>query len=108
LWFFLYQSMENLSRFALLQLWEHSSKEGSMPDGCTLHINDENRQDFIENVFKRRTRKTPKRYIRPIGSYIDVELTNDIYKILIDKGSIKIKQFEFRNLIDLKDIVIYE
>lgn len=101
--------MENLSRFALLQLWEHSSKSnGSIPDGCTLHINDENRQNFIENVFKKRGRKTPNRYERPIGTYIDVEITDDIYKILLEKGSVKIKQFEFRNLIDLNDIVIYE
>ncbi len=101
--------MENLSRFALLQLWQHSTRDkGSVPDGCSLHINNEDRNVFIENTFKKRNKKTPKKYIRPVGNYIEVELNENIYKILYEKGSIKIKQNEFRNLIALEDIIIYE
>jgi hypothetical protein len=98
--------MKNLSETIILQLWEESTKgKGSRPDGCSIHIDLENRLSYINSEYElRQSNVIPDEYEVAVGTPIEVHVTDNIYNILKEEKSIRLLQNELRNLVDLKEI----
>ncbi len=88
----------------LLQIWEESSKTGIQPDGASLHITDVELNKFNNLVFENRKSNVPDNYVRTVGSFTEVIVSDNLYKILSKKKSIRLEEYEFNNLVGLNDI----
>ncbi len=88
----------------LLQIWEESSKTGIQPDGASLHITDVELNKFNKLVFENRKSNVPDNYVRTVGSFTEVIVSDNLYKILSKKKSIRLEEYEFNNLVGLNDI----
>lgn len=82
----------------LLQLWEIPGTDNSITsDGCSLHTTIENRNSFILSQ--------EETYEKIVGLPTEVEVSNSIFNILIEKKSIRLSEVELNNLIGLKEIL---
>ncbi len=88
----------------LLQIWEESSKTGIQPDGASLHITDVELNKFNNLVFENRKSNVPDNYVRTVGTFTEVIVSDNLYKILSKKKSIRLEEYEFNNLVGLNDI----
>lgn len=90
-----------------LQLWEQTHKsEKIIPSGASLHINEENRKEFIEKIYKNRRRRKPKAYERIVGDASITYVSDQLFKKIEESKSKKISQIELDNLIFLNEIKI--
>lgn len=91
-----------------LQIWEESDiNDGIRQDGCSLHLDDETRKRYIEDYrIINSSKELPSNYERPVGSPSDVFITEDLYLILSQKGSIRLMQNELNNLFSMDDIIL--
>ncbi len=91
-----------------LQLWEESNKkEGFLSDGCSLHLDLEERNRYISNIYsKRDTSSVPDEYDRTVGVESVVYVTDSIFEMIKKDKSVKISETAFQNLIKFEDIII--
>jgi len=91
-----------------LQHWEESERGwGVRPDGCSLHFGLFEYDSYIKDVYKNRdTVLVPKEYERIVGKLIGAYIKEDIYKILIKEGTLRLSQNEMSNLIKLSELNI--
>lgn len=85
-------------KIAVLQLWEIIFPDNSIQsDGCSLHLCDVNRDEFIKNY---------RGVIgeRPVGLSQKVEIEISIYNSLKNNFNIRLTEVEFNNLLGLKNI----
>lgn len=93
----------------ILQLWEESERGwGVRPDGCTIHLNEECRNNYINGVYKNRQidTKVPDEYDRPIGNAIECFVSDNMYEKVDQVGSIRLFEYEKNNLIKMEEIII--
>ena len=87
----------------ILQIWEESSKkDGIIQDGCSLHIDINNRNEYIDSM--KIDGDVPDIYQRPIGKYVLVSAKSIIYNAIKNNGVIRLAQHEMNNLLKLKEI----
>lgn len=91
----------------ILQLWEESNREsGVFTDGCSIHIDESERNSFISRVYiDRNDKKVPEQYDRVVGGEIEVFVSDSVYQLVLDKKSIKLSEVEFNNLIRFEEII---
>jgi len=92
----------------ILQIWEESERGwGVRPDGCTIHINEKIRLDYIDGVYRHRDSKDiPDEYDRPIGTPIECFVSDGLYEKISQVGSIRLYEYEKNNLLKMEDIVV--
>ncbi len=90
----------------LLQLWEESSNlDGIFTDGCSIHLTEDDRLNFISSLYESRGEEIPEKYDRVLGGEIPVFISDNLFNILSQKGTLKFSEVEFRNLIKFEDII---
>jgi len=93
----------------VLQLWEESEKGwGVRPDGCSIHIDNISRDNYVNSIYKDRSDVVPDSYDRVIGDPIEAFIGDLLYKTLEMESSIRLMEHEFNNLVNLEDIIIKE
>lgn len=90
-----------------LQIWEESERGfGSRPDGCSIHIDSEARIKYIDSIYDLRGDSVPNIYDRVIGSELEAFVDDDLFKMVLDKKSIRLIEPELNNLIKFEELII--
>jgi hypothetical protein len=90
----------------VFQFWEESDKnKGVTPDGCSIHIDLDERERFLNDFYNRLSNKVPNEYERILGKEIYCFVSDEIYDRLVEKKSIKLLEVEKNNLISLQEII---
>lgn len=91
----------------ILQLWEESNQnDGLFSNGCSIHLNEDERIKFVSNIYSNREYSdVPNEYDSVVGEGIEVFITDSIYNLLSTSNSVKISEVEFQNLIKFEDII---
>ena len=73
------------------QKWEETEKGwGVRPDGYSLHLNKEDRDQYIKDYWEPMPESTPDEYSRPSGDGTIVDIDEDQYKeLLTSKNGIR-------------------
>jgi hypothetical protein len=93
----------------IMQLWEESERGfGSRPDGCSFHIDSNERKRFVDEIYKSRECEVeiPDEYDRIVGDEIEVFVDDKLFNVIKDKKSVKILQSDLYNLLKLEEIII--
>jgi hypothetical protein len=89
-----------------LQLWEESNtKEGFLSDGCSLHIDLEERKKYISSIYKDRDDNIPNQYDRIVGDEVVVFVDDKIFNLIEIEKSVKLNESSFQNLIKFEEII---
>lgn len=92
-------------RLAIIQIWEESFSDNSIsPDGCTLHIDKEYRNRYVENFYNNRTNEIPDTYERIVGRESFVKISEELWDLVSINKTIRVTEVEFNNLIGFKKI----
>ena len=90
----------------ILQIWEESERGwGTRPDGCSLHTDSNQRDEYLSSIYKNRGGDVPDEYDRIVGNPIEVFVDDDLYEKVLQK-SIRLFENEMNNLIKLEEITI--
>ena len=91
----------------ILQLWEESNQnDGVFSNGCSIHLNEDERLKFISNIYSNREPSDiPNEYDSVVGEGIEVFVTDGIYNLVDVSKSIKISEVELQNLIKFEDLI---
>ena len=91
----------------ILQLWEESNQnDGVFSNGCSIHLNEDERLKFISNIYSNREPSDiPNEYDSVVGEGIEVFVTDSIYNLVDASKSIKISEVELQNLIKFEDLI---
>lgn len=91
----------------ILQLWEESERNwGVRPDGCSIHLDYNNRDSFVNDFYSNREENVPDVYERAFGEPFFAFVQDDLFKILEIDKSIRLLEHEFNNLVNLEEIII--
>ena len=81
-----------------LQLWEQFFSDGSIQsDGCSLHIDKMSRDSYITENFNSNSE-------RPVGLETEVEVSDEIFDIVLNQKNIRLSEVELNNLLNMKII----
>ncbi len=98
-----------IDKIVVLQLWEESERGwGVRPDGCTLHINILECENYIKSIYKDREEEVPKEYSRTCGKPLYVHVSNALYDLVCKDNTIVLLESSLTNLKDLSEIVYLE
>jgi hypothetical protein len=91
----------------ILQLWEESNQnDGVFSNGCSIHINEDERIKFVSNIYSNReSSDIPNEYDSVVGEGIEVFVIDSIYNLVDASKSIKISEVELQNLIKFEDLI---
>ena len=94
----------------ILQLWEESNtKEGFLSDGCSLHLNVEERNKYISSIYSERDgNNIPNQYDRIVGEYVEVFVDDKIYYMIVSEKNVKLNEAAFQNLLKFEEIIFNE
>jgi hypothetical protein len=94
----------------ILQLWEESNtKEGFLSDGCSLHLNVEERNIYVSSIYDGRDNSIiPDEYDRTVGKYLEVFVEDKLFNMISEEKSVKINESAFQNLIKFEEITFNE
>ena len=91
----------------VLQLWEESEKGfGTRPDGCSIHIDLNNRNNYIKSIYDSRGDMVPNTYDKIIGSELEAFIDDELFKKLNEEKSIRLIEPELNNLIKFEELII--
>ena len=91
----------------ILQLWEESERGfGTRPDGCSIHIDSDNRNNYIKSIYDSRKDEVPNIYDKIIGSELEAFIDDDLFKKLNEEKSIRLIEPELNNLIKFEELII--
>ena len=91
------------------QLWEESEKGwGVNPDGCSIHISEEEYQKYLSSIYSLRESSTivPDIYERVLGKMMVCYVSDSLYDVLKSDKSIRLMEYETNNLLKFKEIII--
>jgi hypothetical protein len=89
-----------------LQLWEESNnKEIFLSDGCSLHIDLEERNRYISSIYKDRDDNIPDQYDRIVGDEIVVFVDDKIFDLIENEKTVKLNETSFQNLLKFEEII---
>jgi hypothetical protein len=95
----------------ILQIWEESERGlGTRPDGCSLHIDLKERENYIQSIYNSRESETsiPDEYERIVGQGIDAFIEDSLFNIVQKDKSIRLTQYQMNNLMNMEEITIDE
>lgn len=94
----------------VLQLWEESNEDGGLlNNGCSLHLDSEERKKYVELIYSNRDESIiPFVYDKIIGRCINVYINDNLYKTILNEKSIKLSQIEFVNMLKFDEIIYNE
>lgn len=94
----------------VLQVWEESNKsEGIRQDGCSIHIDEDNRKLYVDSVYKERDeKKLPDSYERIVGLPSEVDVSESLFSIIEKQKSIRLRSYEMNNLLNMNEIIVYD
>lgn len=91
----------------VLQIWEESTLGDCIrQDGCSLHLNRELRNKYINDYYSSFGDVVPKIYERAVGEPCDVLVDNQLFNKVREQGSIRLMQNQLSNLFDMCDIIV--
>lgn len=96
---------------AILQLWEESDKDlGVIEGGCSVHSSGENLREFITSFYSERGEddSIPQLYEKTLGAPNKVLVSEAIYNMVLDQGSVRLAQNQLNNLLELGEIKPYD
>ena len=65
----------------VFQLWEESERGfGTRPDGCSIHIDSDNRNNYIKSIYDSRKDEVPNIYDKIIGSELEAFIDDELFK----------------------------
>jgi hypothetical protein len=90
----------------ILQIWEESTIDKCRQDGCSLHIDNISRDQFIEFVYRNRNLDNiPDSYERIVGLPIEAFVTDYLFNLVFKDKSIRLMTHEMNNLLMTEDII---
>jgi hypothetical protein len=90
----------------IFQFWEESERGwGVRPDGCSIHLNKEELNNYIKDIYKNRGDEIPNEYDRIIGTPLECFISNKLYDELNQSGHLRLLEFEKNNLILMEEII---
>jgi hypothetical protein len=92
----------------ILQFWEESERGwGIRPDGCSIHISETNRENFVKSIYSLRNESddVPDIYERINGEQVIAFIEDGLFKELKEQGSLRLLEHELNNLIKLEEII---
>jgi hypothetical protein len=90
----------------ILQIWEESVGGRVIPDGCSLHVDNFNRNKFINSIYNNRVfMDIPHSYERIVGSPTRVFVNNKLFNLLMSQKNIRLMSHEMNNLLMRGDII---
>ena len=90
----------------ILQLWQESNlNEENLSDGCSLHIDINERNNYVASVYKNRTNDVPNSYDKILGEYVEVFVSDSIFEMVKLEKSVKIPESAFQNMIKFEDLI---
>lgn len=90
-----------------LQLWEESERGwGVRPDGCSLHIDNNELDRYVEDIYKDRGDNIPNEYERTIGGSIEAFIDNELFTKVSTNKNVRISQNSLNNLILMNELII--
>ena len=91
-----------------LQFWELSEINKEVKsDGVSLHLTINDCKKYISDFYKKRLgKKVPNKYSRIVGQPILVEITETLFFLVKNNFNLKIKSYNYNNLLKLEDIII--
>ena len=91
-----------------LQYWEESERAwGVRPDGCSLHITEENHRNYVKSIYSNRDENNvPDEYDRIVGGLITIDVSDELYQDIIKNGHVRLSQVSLKNLRNLQSIMM--
>jgi hypothetical protein len=90
----------------ILQIWEESTLGDVIQDGCSLHLNEESRKRYINDYYSNIGNDIPNIYERAVGDPTEVIVSEALYDITKESGSVRLMQNELNNLFSIGDIIL--
>jgi hypothetical protein len=92
----------------IFQFWENSILNlDVMSDGCSLHIDVDERDRWIKNMYyERKSDQIPDEYDRVVGDSLVCFVEDDLYQKIKTFKTIRISENQLNNLIDMNEILI--
>jgi len=92
----------------ILQEWEESERGwGVRPDGCSIHLTNEDLNDYIKYVYDtRNTDYIPDEYDRISGEPNRVSISDEIMEDLKKEKTLRLSRVSYYNMKKLGKIVI--
>ena len=93
----------------ILQIWEESERGwGTRPDGCSMHIDLKERENYIQTIYDSRKSETsiPDEYERIVGEGVEAFIEDSLYNLVQKDKSIRLTQYQMNNLMNMEEITI--
>lgn len=92
----------------VLQLWEDYERgKGIRPSGCSIHINSEERDKYISQIYKDRSiDNIPYEYENTLGEEIVAFVDDQLYKIVEKEKNVRLSENQFNNLVLMEELII--
>lgn len=92
---------------AYLDTWTESERGwGSKPDGCSIHLTEEDYKAFVQDYWDGMPEETPDEYTRPDKNLKEVVLSDALFeKLNKQKLGIRLWDSEFDDLKDAGEIL---
>ena len=93
----------------VLQFWEESERGwGVRPDGCSIHLDSNERNNYIKSIYSDRGSEVPDEYERIVGDELVAFIEDVLFERLLKDKSIRIYQHQFKNLLNMSELIIKE
>jgi hypothetical protein len=95
----------------ILQIWEESERGwGTRPDGFSMHIDQKERDRYIQAIYDGRKSDTtiPNEYERIVGAGVDAFIEDSLFLLVQKDRSIRLTQYQMNNLMGMEEITINE
>jgi hypothetical protein len=92
----------------ILQFWEESERGwGTRPDGCSLHLDINSRNSYVEKIYEdRKSSDVPDEYDRIVGEPIDAFISDVMFARVKLKTNVRIHEHELNNLMNMAEIIV--
>ena len=93
------------------QRWEESERGwGVRPDGCSIHLNLDFHKSYLRDIYNIRQHEAlvPDEYDRIIGYVCECFISDSVFQLVQNQGSIRLMEHEMKNLFNLEEIIFKE
>jgi hypothetical protein len=91
----------------VFQLWEESIRDfGIIPNGCSLHVDQNEHKNFLKSFYDKRDINVPDEYDRVFGNEVICFISDSLYNRLLKENSLRLLETEKNNLILMEEIII--
>lgn len=90
----------------LLQLWEESSENSFIADGCSIHLTINDHEEYMNQKNSNRSDIIPGKFENKVSEFLYVFIEDSMFEMLKNVKNIRLSQNEMRNLINIEEIII--